>query len=134
MSPPRFPDMPGEFVALGDLPIEPWTLRDSARSASTWLEPSPRATAASSRTRSTWRAIGPKNFDTLLPVHSPHPRITVPRADGKFPSQPGRTRRDERIGFRKSQRFLAHTDLSAATDTAAQIRSRRRPPAHRARG
>lgn len=31
VSQPGNPDLPGEFVALNDLPIEPWTLRDTGR-------------------------------------------------------------------------------------------------------
>jgi len=52
------------------------------------------------------RALGPTGFDRLIPVRSADPVITVPRANGLFPSQPGRTRRDERIGFTRSRRFV----------------------------
>jgi penicillin amidase len=121
VSAPGFPDMPGEFVALGDLPIEPWTLRDSARVGVYLARTVPSSDGRELANARDLAAIGPENFDALLPVHSPHPRITVPRAEGEFPSQPGRSRRDERIGYRKSQRFLAGTDLSGATDTATQI-------------
>jgi acyl-homoserine lactone acylase PvdQ len=121
VSGPGFPDMPGEFVALGDLPIAPWTLRDSARVGVYLARTVPSGDGRELANARDLAGIGPENFDELLPVHSPHPRITVPRSEGRFPSQPGRTRRDERIGFRKSQRFLAHTDLTDATDTATQI-------------
>ena len=121
VSSPGMPDMPGEFVALGDLPIEPWTLRDSARVGVYLARTVPSSDGRELANARDLEAIGPENFDALLPVHSKHPRITVPRSEGTFPSQPGRTRRDERIGFKRSQRFLADTDLSAATDTATQI-------------
>ena len=121
VSAPGSPEMPGEFVALGDLPIEPWTLRDSARVGVYLARTVPSSDGRELANALDLAALGPQSFNTLLPVHSPRPRITVPRSEGKFPSQPGRTRRDERIGFRRSRRFLARTDLSAATDTATQI-------------
>ena len=45
----------------------------------------------------------------------------MPRSAGSFPAQPGRTRAEERKGFRRTRRWLARTDLSAAADTATQL-------------
>ncbi len=118
---PGFPDLPGEFVALSDLPIAPWTLRDSARVGIYLARTVPSSDGRELANARDLEALGPENFDRLLPVHSKRPRITVPRSEGKFPSQPGRSRRDERVGFERSHDFLARTDLSAATDTATQI-------------
>ncbi|MDX6583982.1 MAG: penicillin amidase [Solirubrobacterales bacterium] len=121
VSSPGLPDMPGEFVALSDLPVEPWTLRDSARVGVYLARTVPSSDGRELANALDLDALGPKDFDTLLPVHSKHPRLTVPPEDGTFPSQPGRTRHDERVGFRRSQRFLAHAHLANATDTATQI-------------
>ena len=96
---PGFPDMPGEFVALGDLPIAPWTLRDSARVGVYLARTVPSGDGRELANALALSALGPESFDELLPVHSPKPRVTVPRSAGTFPSQPGRTRRDERAGF-----------------------------------
>jgi penicillin G amidase len=121
VSSPGFPDMPGEFVALSALPIDPWTLRDTARVGVYLARTVPSGDGRELANARDLAAVGPKAFDQLLPVHSKGARITVPKTDGAFPSQPGRTRRDERAGFRRSRRFLARTDLTAATDTATQI-------------
>jgi penicillin amidase len=121
VSSPGFPDIPGEFVALADLPIEPWTLRDTARVGVFLARTVPSSDGRELANARDLKAIGPKNFDFMLPVRSSQPRLTVPRSEGIFPSQPGRTRRDERIGFRRTQRYLDHTDLAAVTDTSTQI-------------
>ena len=75
------------------------------------------------------RALGSKRFDQLLPLRIPGQVATVPRSSGVFPSMPGRTRREERRAYARSQRFLASVPLppepkasSAATSTAAAFR------------
>ena len=113
--------MPGEFVALSDLPIDPWTLRDTARVGVFLARTVPSSDGRELANALDLEALGPRSFNTLLPVHSKGARLTVPRTEGAFPSQPGRTRRDERLGFRRTRRYLARTDLSEATDTATQI-------------
>ena len=121
VSGPGLTQMPGEFVALSDLPIDPWTLRDTARVGIFLARTVPSSDGRELANALDLEAVGPRSFNTLLPVHSKGARLTVPRTEGAFPSQPGRTRRDERVGFRRTRRYLARTDLSEATDTATQI-------------
>ena len=64
----------------------------------------------------------------------PGRRITVPKEEGKFPAQPGRTQRDERTGFRRTREFLHETDLSSVTNTIDAVLERAGVPlARRAR-
>ncbi|HLM51973.1 MAG TPA: penicillin acylase family protein, partial [Solirubrobacteraceae bacterium] len=71
------------------------------------------------------RSMGPRRFDRLVPVHSPQPVVTVPRSAGLFPSQPGRTRAQERSAYRRSQAFLGALPLPPASAGLAVARRAR---------
>ena len=124
VSQPGNPDLPGEFVALDDLPIEPWTLRDTGRIGVFLARTVPSGDGNELPNALALEAIGRRGFDLLHPVRTKGRLVTVPRSEGRFPAQPGRSRRDERIGARRTRSFLADTDLSTVTDTAAQVTAR----------
>ena len=69
------------------------------------------------------RALGAKRFDTLLPLRTPHSYTTVPASAGSFPSQPGRTRAQERAAFKRSVRFVRGLKLPSAQAGAASAAS-----------
>lgn len=117
-------EMPGEFVALGALPIAPWTARDSARVGIFLARTVPSGDGAELENARALAAVGGRAFRRLLPLRSPGRRVSVPRAQGSFPSQPGRTRADERRGWKRSKRFVAKLDLDAVSDTATRARRR----------
>jgi len=122
VSQPGFPDMPGEFVALNDLPIEPWTLRDTARVGVFLARTVPSGDGNELENAIALEQVGARGFDRLHPVRTKGRRVTVPRSEGTFPAQPGRSRRDERVGYRRSRRYLGKLpQLAGATDTAEQI-------------
>ena len=121
-------DVPGEFTAL-NVPLVDWTVRDSARVGVFLARTVPSGDGVELANAQALDAIGPKNFDTLHPVRTPGRRITVPKSEGTFPAQPGRTRRDEKIGFKRTQAFLADTDLSAVEDTTDHLATRAGIPA-----
>jgi penicillin G amidase len=52
------------------------------------------------------RAVGAKRFDHLLPLRRKGQVATIPASSGRFASDPGRTRADERAGFKRSRAFL----------------------------
>ncbi|UJA21161.1 hypothetical protein HJD18_13685 [Thermoleophilia bacterium SCSIO 60948] len=110
-------ELPGEFVALGTAP-EDWTIRDSMRIGVFLARTVPSGDGNEIPNAAALRKLGSRGFNTLHPVHSSNPRITIPRSEAKFPSQPGRTRRDERIGFRRSKRFVSKLPLGSIEDTA----------------
>ena len=66
------------------------------------------------------RELGPKGFDKLLPLRTKGRISTVPRRAGLFPSQPGRTVRQERRAFVRSRKFLADLPLPDAPKTDAE--------------
>ncbi len=121
-------DVPGEFTALS-VPLTDWTVRDSARVGVFLARTVPSGDGVELENAQALAAIGPENFETLHPVRTPGRRITVPKGEGKFPAQPGRTRRDEKIGFRRTQEFLAGTDLSAVENTTDHLATRAGIPA-----
>jgi acyl-homoserine lactone acylase PvdQ len=114
-------DLPGEFVALADLPIDPWTLRDSGRVGVFLGRTVPSGDGQELANGTALRAIGRRSFDLLHPLRTPGRRPTVRLNEGFFASQPGRTRAQERKGFRKSARYLNGVPLETALDTATLV-------------
>jgi penicillin G amidase len=96
---------PQELVLLG-LELDNWTALDSASIAVQLARTIP---SGDGRELENWRAlrrVGAREFDRLLPLRRRGQVATVPASEGRFPSNPGRTRRDERIGYRRSRAFL----------------------------
>ncbi len=114
-------EMPGEFAALQALPIAEWTIIDSARVGIFLARTVPSGDGGELRNALALADAGPRAFNQLLPVRTPGQLSTVPRSEGVFPAQPGRSRSDQRKGFRKSQKFLAKQDLESVVDTSEEI-------------
>jgi len=118
---PGFAELPGEFVALQALPIDQWTVLDSARVGIFLARTVPSGDGGELRNALALADAGPKAFSQILPVRTPGQLATVPRSEGKFPAQPGRSAADRRKGFKKSRRFLAKQDLGSIVDTTEEI-------------
>lgn len=118
---PGFAEMPGEFAALQALPIDQWTVIDSMRVGIFLARTVPSGDGGELRNAQALADAGSKAFNQILPVKTPGQLATVPRSEGKFPAQPGRSAADRRKGFRKSRRFLAKQDLSSIVDTTQEI-------------
>jgi penicillin G amidase len=115
-------EMPGEFVALGDLPIEEWTPRDSARVGIFLARTVPSSDGVELQNALALQEIGGRDFRRLLPLRTPGARATIgPGQGAAFPSQPGRSRADERRGWKRSKRFVSRLDLDSVVDTATQV-------------
>jgi len=72
------------------------------------------------------RGLGPAAFQALIPIRQERGTYTVPPSEGRFASQPGRTRRQERAAFRRSLRATASFDLPS-TEATATARARVAP-------
>jgi len=96
---------PREFGALNLTPA-PWTAVDSAAIGAQLARTVPSGDGRELENWRALRALGRGRFARLLPLRQPGAPATVPRSMGRFPSQPGRTRRDEARGFAASRRFL----------------------------
>ena len=113
---------PREFQLLGLVPA-PWTALDSASIGVNLARTVP---SGDGRELDDWRALkalGAKRFAKLLPLRQKGATSTVPAAAGRFPSQPGRTRHDERRGFAASRRFLSKLTPPKAPKAAAAAAS-----------
>lgn len=108
------PDLvPGEFAALG-VPLTDWTVRDSARIGILLARTVPSGDGNELDNARAFGDIGARSFDRLLPVRSPGAIPTIPKSEGVFPAQPGRTKADERKGFKRSRKFLKGIDVEGA--------------------
>lgn len=106
-------DRPGEFVAL-NVPLTHFTSVDLARTGVLLARTVPSGDGNELANAQVLAKIGPKDFDFLHPVRNKGRIPTVKPSEGKYKSQPGRTRKDERKGFERSQKFLDSIDLAGA--------------------
>jgi penicillin amidase len=102
--------LPGEFPALG-VQLEDWQLEDTLRVGVFLARTVPSGDGLELDNAHALRSVGPRAFNRLLPLRTPRRIATVPRSEGLFPAQPGRTRRQERRAFARSRRFLARLAL-----------------------
>jgi penicillin G amidase len=113
---------PNEFVLLGLTPA-PWRAVDSA---SVGVQLARTIPSDDGRELENWRALrrlGARRFNRFLPLREAGQVATIPASEGRYPSNPGRTRKDERAGFKRSQRFLRGLRApKAAASSAALIR------------
>jgi acyl-homoserine lactone acylase PvdQ len=111
--------LPGEFAGLLSFPRD-WSVRDSARIVIFLARTVPSSNGAELENARALQALGPARFARLLPLRVPGRIATVPRSAGVFPSQPGRTRRDEIASLRNSTRFVNGLRLSAPRSAASR--------------
>lgn len=116
--------LPGEFAAVGATPDE-WTNRDSITIGVFLARTVPSDDGEELSNARALAGIGPRAFDRLLPIRLKDQVATIPAAEGKFPSQPGRTVRQERKALARSVDFLSKTPLpeEKPPDAAAKVRA-----------
>jgi penicillin G amidase len=109
---------PRELALLGLVP-EKWTAVDSAAIGVQLARTVPSGDGHELENWRALRSLGAKRFAKWLPLRQKSATSTVPAASGRFPSQPGRTRRDEKRGFAASRKFLSKLKPPKAVATAA---------------
>jgi acyl-homoserine lactone acylase PvdQ len=114
---------PLELAALNLTPA-PWKPVDSAAIGVQLARTIPSGEGRELENWKTLRALGARRFKQMLPLRRSDQVATVPASAGRFPSDPGRTRKDERIGFKRSLRFLKtiKAPKAAAAQAARLIR------------
>jgi penicillin G amidase len=122
-------DLPLEFSAL-KIPLRAWSVLDSLRIGVVLARTVPTGDGMEMANLAALRAFGPRLFQRLLPLRVQGQITTIPAADGTFPSQPGRTRGEERAAFTRSERFVRSLPLARVTGTAASVRTSTRNPAN----
>jgi penicillin amidase len=112
---------PREFQLLNLTPAK-WTALDSAAIGAQLARTVPSGDGHELENWRALRSLGAKRFAKYLPLRQTRATSTVPNSSGRFPSQPGRTRRDEKKGFAASRKFLAR--LKPPKPTAATAKAR----------
>jgi penicillin G amidase len=107
-------DLPAEFTLLG-VPLRDWTVRDSAAVGVLLVRTVPSDDGRELPNARGLRELGKPNFQRLVPLHVKGSPLIVPRSSGRFPSQPGRTRKDERIALDRSADFVSKLSLPPPT-------------------
>jgi penicillin G amidase len=114
--------LPGEFAALGTTPAD-WDVRDSLAIGVYLARTVPSGDGEELNNARALKALGPRAFSRLLPLRIRGQVTSVPRSEGLFPSQPGRTRRQERKALRRSTAFVQNLSLPKRESEGASIAS-----------
>ncbi|HEX8101346.1 MAG TPA: penicillin acylase family protein [Solirubrobacteraceae bacterium] len=116
-------DLPGEFAAVAVAPGE-LTEREQAAIGVFLARTVPSGDGAEIRNLRALRELGPKAFRALLPVRHKAKRetYTVPPREAKFKNQPGRSRKQEKRGFKRTLKAQAAWELPSP-EAAAGARS-----------
>ena len=96
---------PGEFAALA-VAVPTWTLRDTARVGIFLARTVPSGDGREIENARALKEMGAAGSRAAAAAHQGRVS-TVPSVRGQFSSQPGRTRKQERAAYRRSQRFVA---------------------------
>ncbi|MGI8922041.1 MAG: penicillin acylase family protein [Solirubrobacteraceae bacterium] len=111
-------DLPGEFAALG-LPTQ-FSLTDLAAIGVFLARTTPNGDGSELANAHALDASGASAFNTILPLRVAGQISTVPRANGVFPSVPGRTPAQERAALRRSAPYVSSLPLPTAADLGTE--------------
>ena len=99
-------DLPVEFSLLG-VPLRNWKVRDTAAIGALLVRQVPRDDGRELQNAHALRGLGKAKFQRIVPLHVLGSPLIVPRSEGAFPSQPGRTTQDENVAIDRSSAFVA---------------------------
>jgi penicillin amidase len=111
-------ELPGELPALLAAPPT-WTVADSIRISIFLARTVPNSDGRELENAQALKELGPRGFNALLPLRTPGRLPTIPASEGTFPSQPGRTRKQEARSFVNSQKFVSSLPLPNKLPTAS---------------
>ncbi|MEA2399096.1 MAG: penicillin amidase [Thermoleophilaceae bacterium] len=112
-------DMPAEFVALAD-PLRPFTLEDLAAIGVYLARTTPNGDGSELANARALDASGARALNRILPLRIRGQIATVPRSSGLFPSDPGRSRKQERAALAKSNAYVRSLPLPANGDQGTE--------------
>jgi acyl-homoserine lactone acylase PvdQ len=124
--------IPGEFTALGMHPTH-FTVEDLAAIGVYLARTTPNGDGADIPDMEAIKKSGPRRFNKILPLRIRGQISTVPARDGRFPSVPGRTRRDERAALTRSYRYLRGIPVPPASSDGTTLVGGKMPSAASAR-
>ncbi|MCW3066754.1 MAG: Peptidase penicillin amidase [Solirubrobacterales bacterium] len=108
-------DEPAEYVATGT-PVRPFTLEDLGAIGAYLARTTPNGDGDELTNAHALQASGARALNTILPLRTPGQIATIPRANGSFPSVPGRSAKQERAALRRSSAFVSKLPLPAVSD------------------
>jgi acyl-homoserine lactone acylase PvdQ len=112
-------DMPGEYPAVGIAPSH-FSVADLVRIGIYLARQTPNGDGEEIDNMNAIDASGPRVFDRLLPLRIRGQVSTIPRANGLFPSVPGRTRAQERAALRRSYAFVKTLPVPSGKDLGTE--------------
>ena len=110
--------LPGEFVAVGIPPSE-LTEAEQAAIGIYLARTVPSGDGRELENLLALREAGADALNALLPIRQKRETYTVPPREGKFPNQPGRTRKQERRAFRRSLKVSKGWDVPVEEEAVA---------------
>lgn len=125
-------DMPGEFAAIGTAPAH-FSIEDLAAIGIYLARTTPNTDGDDLGNMHAVKASGPAKLNRILPLQIPGQIATVPRADGLFPSVPGRTAAQEHAALKRSAAFVGGLPLPAESEEGTEYVSGTMPPTSAAR-
>jgi penicillin amidase len=113
-------DMPAEFVALGDTPVEHFTPEDLVAIGIYLARTTPNTDGADLQNMEAIQRSGPTKFNQILPLRIKGQLSTVPGHYGEYPSVPGRTRGQEHAALKRSYRYVRHLPIPNPTNLGSE--------------
>ncbi len=112
--------MPAEFGALGITPAH-FSVEDLIAIGVYLARTTPNTDGDEITNMEAVQKSGPRAFNRILPLRIRGQISTVPRADGLFPSVPGRTRAQERGALRRSAAYVRGLPIPPASDLGDEV-------------
>jgi penicillin amidase len=109
--------VPGEFLVTGDHPT-PFSTDDLLAIGVYLARTTPNGDGDDLTDAKALDQLGAAKFNTILPLRIPGQISTVPAANGRFPSDPGRTRAQEHAALLRSARFVRSLTLPTGNQPA----------------
>ena len=113
-------DMPAEFVALGDTPVQHFTPEDLVAIGIYLARTTPNTDGADLQNMQAIQESGPARLDRILPLRIRGQISTVPARYGLYPSVPGRTRAQERAALARSYAYVRHLPVPATSNLGTE--------------
>ena len=111
-------DAPGEAIALG-VDFQPFELWEQAAIGVFLARTVPSGDGNELENLELLRGAGRRALDALVPIRQKRETYTIRPSEGRFPSVPGRTRKQEHRAFRRSLHASRKWELPAEEEAAA---------------
>lgn len=118
--------LPAEFLALGTSPTH-FSVEDLLAIGAYLARTTPSSDGSELENMEAIQRSGPSRFNRILPLRIKGQISTIPRADGLFPSDPGRTRADERTALKRSYAYVRHLPVPKPGNLGVQYVSGTKP-------